>query len=703
MPGTNAETTNADEFSARDGVNAIEMANTAEIDAINTPPSGINTFPSGTDSLSGRPSTLPGGPNSLLGGINTFSGRPGASLGGTNGTNGVEMISTAKLPSVSDVRPPVKRLSPVEIVLFVLPIIALFLWSISLQTVSLNDINNLGLISALSPRIIFALVIVVISFAVVLQRRELRISLLMLHLVCLIVILYATPNLIEQAPRFAPVYKHSGYTEYIMRTGSVDPNLDIYFDFPGFFVLSAFITKMFGYTTILSFVGWAPVVYNLMYMGPMYIILTTMTTNKRLIWLTLLFFHLTNWVGQDYYSPQGLNFFLYLMILAILLKWFTLPKQQVQLRERAPLVQNVLAWLNAPDPLPPAIGPWQRRALLGCVICLFGLVIFSHPLTPFFVLLTVSLLVIFRRCGPFWLPIVMAVMTVAWIFFMAHPYLSQHVSMILSSIGDLTDNVPASVKTGKVAGDPLYQVVAKMRLYMTLLVWFMGFVGGIKRLRQGQRDITWVLLACAPFPLIAAQSYGGEMLMRIYLFSSPFILFFSASIFCENPVRMPQAQVKSGFGFPWRTAIIIVVNVFLLSTLFFTRYGDERVDYVSYDEFNAIQYVYQHTPPKSTIIEAWDDTPFLYKDFEQYNFVSLYTVLPDGVVQPDINAVIQLVESEHSPNVYIVTSQEEQVHATAWDGLPSDMVQRLYTQLLKSGKFRVVYSNADAQVLQYIG
>ena len=43
----------------------------------------------------------------------------------------------------------------------------------------------------------------------------------------------------------------------------------------------------------------------------------------------------------------------------------------------------------------------------------------SHPLTPFFVLLSVAALVVLRRCRPFWLPILMAIMTGAWIFLMA--------------------------------------------------------------------------------------------------------------------------------------------------------------------------------------------------------------------------------------------------------------------------------------------
>src|SRR5437588_8896982 len=120
----------------------------------------------------------------------------------------------------------IKRPDVMDIILLLLPLLALFLWSISLQIISLNEINDLGLISALSPRIIAALGILVVSFALTLQRREVRVSLLAFQLICIILILYATQIFIEETHLGAGggvLFKHSAYTDYIMRTGTVDP------------------------------------------------------------------------------------------------------------------------------------------------------------------------------------------------------------------------------------------------------------------------------------------------------------------------------------------------------------------------------------------------------------------------------------------------------------------------------------------------
>src|SRR5205823_11443438 len=144
--------------------------------------------------------------------------------------------------------------------------------------------------------------------------------------------------------------------EYIMRTGTVKPDLDFYFNWPSFYILSTLMTQLAGYHDILSFAAWTPVFFNLIYLGPLYMIFTSATTNKRLVWLGLWFFALTNWVAQDYLSPQGLDFFMYLIIIAILLKWFKVPPAAQpsggrtfwqRLRHFSPPAQKVFEWLTA--------------------------------------------------------------------------------------------------------------------------------------------------------------------------------------------------------------------------------------------------------------------------------------------------------------------------------------------------------------------
>src|SRR5437660_744485 len=221
---------------------------------------------------------------------------------------GDERVRGAFLSSV------VKSIKPGDVQSVLLPLGAFSLWLFSLQAIHVRQMNDLGLISVLPVANIIALVILTTSFCLLLQRSPLRVPLILFHVGLLIAMLYGVTTLVEEVARFSVVYRHNGYTEFIMRTGTVDPYLDAYFSWPGFFVLSAFVTQVTGYHDILGFAAWTPVFFNLLYLAPMYMIFTSATSDKRLVWLGVWFFYLSNWIGQDYFSPQGLDFFMYLVI-----------------------------------------------------------------------------------------------------------------------------------------------------------------------------------------------------------------------------------------------------------------------------------------------------------------------------------------------------------------------------------------------------
>jgi hypothetical protein len=218
----------------------------------------------------------------------------------------------------------------------------------------------------------------------------------------------------------------------------------------------------------------------------------------------------------------------------------------------------------------------------------------------------------------------------------------------------------------------------------------------IKRFRQGYQDITYILLAIGGFFLIGAQKYGGEMLLRIYLFSLPFMVFFAATLFCGKPTLVMRKTS------PWMTTTIITFNLILLVGFLFTRYGDERVNYKSYNELNAIQYLYETAPANSFFLVAWNNVPLPFENFEKYDIKSLTYSFTNAVINTNAGEVIKFIKSEHKPKSYVIFTQGEQAEATAWDGMPPDILHRLEAAVLQSGEFKLIYSNTDAQILQFI-
>src|SRR5215211_324546 len=203
-----------------------------------------------------------------------------------------------------------------------LALCATVLWGISLEGIDVRRMTDVGLISVLPPAVFIALLILTISFCLILHQRQFHRPVLLLHIVVLVVMLYGTGTLVEITQGFAFTWRHVGITESITRSGSINPKIDAYFNWPGFFILSAFITEIAGLQSAISLAAWASVFFNLLYLGPLLMIMRSATSDKRAIWLGVWFFYLTNWIGQDYLAPQALSYFLHLTILAILLRWF---------------------------------------------------------------------------------------------------------------------------------------------------------------------------------------------------------------------------------------------------------------------------------------------------------------------------------------------------------------------------------------------
>ncbi|MFI5461740.1 MAG: hypothetical protein ACHRXM_40665, partial [Isosphaerales bacterium] len=296
--------------------------------------------------------------------------------------------------------------------------VAVGLWATALPSIDMARMTDLGLISVLPAQVPLAVVLVVASGTWHLRRDSLSAPFLTLHLVALVFLLYATTTIVEEQPRFAATYIHVGIAEYITRTGTVAPGLEARFDWPGFFILAAFLSQVSGFRSAMDLAGWAPVYLNLMYLAPLALIFRSITRDMRLVWAGLWLFELTNWIGQDYFSPQGLNYFMFLAIVGLVVTFFRNVKPAYpRLREWARTRRrgsSRLTWvysLATPEQLPAhELTPRQQAGLVIAIVVVFAFVAFSHQLTPFFTVAALLALIAFNRIGLRGLPILLGVM-----------------------------------------------------------------------------------------------------------------------------------------------------------------------------------------------------------------------------------------------------------------------------------------------------
>lgn len=589
---------------------------------------------------------------------------------------------------------------------------ALTLWGLALLTSGdLNGVNDFGLVAVLNPVFFAAFLVLVVSFVAQLRQPHPNQVLLFLHIAALVVMLHGTPAMLYAAPRYGWTFKHLGVVDYIQTFGYVTPGIDVYHDWPGFFAFFAYFNELAGLDSAVHYALYSQVVNNFLFLGAILLIMQALTPDQRVLWLSGWFFVLTNWVAQDYFAPQALGYFFFLVVLGILLTWFRRHISLVDLpylewpgiRRVAPLWRKLVGWLEIvatdAEPTPPL----QRVGIVAVLLACGLAIIASHQLTPMMMISTLFMLVIFRTNKLNTLPILLTMVTMVWVTHMAFTSLVDRNDWY-SSVGDVSSNVEGSLSDLSKSSRGRTMVAMAARL-LSAGIWGLAMLGGARRLfLERKLDLLPVLLIGGVVPVIATQAYGGEILFRAFLFTLPGIVFFAAVFFFPT--------MTSAVG-RWATATLLGANVVLVGLMVLAYYGNEQMNRFTPAEIAASQYVYEHAPDKSLLLSVNFNYPTLFT--ERYSVIAhaalldRYTWLVDyrDFIYQDIDAsklpliVRALDRTQYTDGFFIVTrSQLEhvQLHGT----LSEDSFETLVELLNDSPDFEKYYQNNDAIVFRLI-
>lgn len=573
---------------------------------------------------------------------------------------------------------------------------ALLLWTLSLRHVVLERMNGLGLVSVLHVSFYVAVAVLTVTFAVALLRQQVTDRVLLGLVVVLVLMLFGLTPLLEAVPRFAVTWRHVGIAQAIVNTGHIEPHIDAYFNWPGFFVLVAGLVRASGFHNALPLAAWSPIYFNLLYLAPLLVIARSLTASRRLIWLSIWLFYLGNWIGQDYFSPQGFSYFLYLVVVAVLLRYFvTQPPDPTM---GTPYLLRVLGIREpVPEPLDaaPARPAPRRRALLACVVFLFAVLVPTHQLTPVAVLFAVTAIVIVEARSLVWLPPLMAATLGAWYATGAKTFFNGHLSQILAQAGQLgavfTQNV-----ANRVSGDFDHRVIADLTILAGATMWCLALVGAARLLHRDSRYRIAVGLALAPLPLLPLQTYGGEMLLRVELFALPFTAFLAAAALVgdDDEIRLHPRQTVAIGG-----VLLVFAGLFL-----FARYGNERINYFTHNETTAVARLYALAKPGSTLIAGTGNLPWRYTQYQDHRYRTVIEMPHWSATAPltaDPGPLLQDVrDTLHSSSrrsyLIIARSEEEEVDQLGY-GQPGSLA-RFADAVAASRLFKVVYRNPDATI-----
>lgn len=574
---------------------------------------------------------------------------------------------------------------------------------IPLGGVDLSRINGLGLISVLPVTSLLGITVTVVAYSAGLCLPRQYPAVLGAMLVGIVICLDAVTAFVEQEPRFPSGYQMAGFVEYIGRTEHLAPGLAAYFNWPGFFGMVAFLERVAGGHSLIPVMRVWPVIVDLAYLAPLYFIMRNLRATWRAKWLSVFLFEAGNWVGQDYFSPQSFNYLLYLAFIAILLSWFNWrPQAQAVAPQATPEASDGIRsrWRSSFSKLVPGetesrpTSRAERAILFAILLGIFVSSTVSHQLTPVNMVLACAGLVAVRRCAITGLPVLLAVIVTGWVSFAAVAFWSGHMSDLFGGLGHLGANLTTSV-ANRISGTAQHLLVNDVRAAGTAAFLLVAVAGLLRRRGQRVDDRVLVALMCVPFLDFAAQSYGGEIALRVYLFALPAAAILASYLF------FPATREDAVSG-RWRAFLpVTVCTVTLLFGFFIARYGNEAFERTPTGEVTALDYLYAHDQSGARVLWLSDypptdntpEMPWQFQDMEKIQFIA--EAAPRN--PRDVTALVATLRSV-GLNTYLIVTSTQANYLDQVASYPANWGSEFRAQMAATPGVRTVLANADAAI-----
>ncbi len=573
--------------------------------------------------------------------------------------------------------------------------LSILLWSLSLSSIHPYAATDTGLVTMLPIVWWVALLLALIGLAVEIQRESPRVVPCVLSLVALTLVLHGTLPATEVTPRFAAAYTIAEFSDHLAKTGTPLPLLDARMSWPALFSATGMAARAMGVDP-RWFLRWAPLVLNLLYLLPLKVIANATLKSHRARWLALAVFLLGNWLDQDYFSPQAVDLLLYLAVIAVLVSVFATRRRQPAVVRRVMKLHVVFAFMNfvrrifwLPKTAQSGEMPVAPRStaeltfLYSIILAIVFAIVASHQFTPLALVVVLFVLAMAGRTKLNLLWVITSVLTFAWFSWLAHTYWAGHLHAVFGGIGQFGGVVGATVGTRLQHASAGRLLVQDSRLAVSAVIVLSAAFGSWWSWRHDRAQWTLVILALAPIAVTGVTDYGGEVALRVLLFSLA-------------PASVLIALLVDG-TLTTRISLAIVVVVIALMTAMFplARYGNESFEAMAPGDVAAANWIQHHVSTGSNILVVIDDLPL-------GNPSSLYPqrVVGDFAIAPTDS--LRRVLATTSPNAWILLTRSQYEYGTVVGGYPSGWLSALEKRLLATGKVEVKYRTSSAVVMKVL-
>lgn len=572
-----------------------------------------------------------------------------------------------------------------------LTIIALLLWSHSILYARF-EIGYFGLISGLPVTFFVALAFLTVASAIIWVSDERRGGLPCIQLLILVSALWLIPLITGGSPPFLDhAYRNLGMIDYITRSGHFDPLTLWYQLWPGAFILSAMMSEI-GFIDFQPIMSVFPFFMQLLYLLPLYVFLknTLGETRGGYCWAGCWLFYLAEWLGQDYLGPQGIAFFLFLTLLALI----TSPS----LRQK-----------DAKS---------STRLFLAAVI--FATLVVTHAFTALVALCILAAFWLIRRSKRMAVVIaISAVLLASWTMLETTGFTKgRMISAITKATPPVaieeiipeaieepppaaTEELPPATKkpheivqllapnpgylvergiTERMVGSEAHEAVNRVRIVFSAIFAAIGLAGAIlffiarKNLGTGIRVLA---IAAAPSIILIAFGiyyfvYGREFIMRLYLFALAPMAFFGVEFLKRRGTTLVLG------------ALLLVLPVLHIVT----HYGNQTIDYISPHEMAAAHF-FDGTTTQGYVVGR---APIgVLTDVEQYRHANMRWLDVEG----DVLVWGRTTRSDW-PHYVSIGRAEREFYRYYLGRL--ELIEEAETMVSNSPKYKLIYNNTDMKL-----
>ncbi|EGX54532.1 cell wall biogenesis glycosyltransferase-like protein, partial [Streptomyces zinciresistens K42] len=549
----------------------------------------------------------------------------------------------------------------------------LALWLLSLRSVDLDGMGDLGLLQVLPVTFWIALAVLVLGFCAAAADRRTSHRWYAAYTLTLIAVVHATPPLLYSDLRYAWAWKHVAVVDAMVRNNGEVPDaagLGIYNQWPGFFQFNALLLRATGLHSPLGYAMWAQVLVNVLLLGPLLLVYRSVTTDRRLIWGAVWIYYTCSWVGQDYFAPQAFTFLLYAAVIALVLR--QLPTSRVPARG-----------------VPRRGWPPGRFVLL---LVLEAAIVTSHQLSPLMLIGALLLLSLPRRNRRVVPPALAGalVLNLAWYATVAKPYVRENLGDFAGALTRPEANVWSGLN--RLADAPPSQVaVSWIDRGLSAGVFLLAVAAFV--VCRWTRRTPMPLLALSPLPLALVNAYGGEMVFRAYMFALPAAAFLIAALLVPVLGRLTA-----------RAVLVHVVLLAMLAGLMFGYYSKEAMNRFSADEVAATRYVTTRTPPGSLLVSLTFAAPGLEMNYDRHERTEITeeSVRTRRLLARDpVAGLAPLLGRAGDKPAYILVSRAQEADVRLNGALPPGFAARLKSALARAPGFTAVYRGPDAVVYRF--